>query len=153
MLYEKGKNIIKNKYVYVLVIVVALGFVFGILRWNDNREKELVDVLEADKIVEIRYGIDDVIIIDIINDEKSIQELLEFFSQYRVKKDGPRNFTSEFPDEQFSFTFEYEDERFTLPTLFERDFVLIENDQYRITNGPIDYKRIEDFLKKINFIE
>lgn len=153
MLYEKGKNIIKNKYVYVLVIVVALGFVFGILRWNDNREKELVDVLEADKIVEIRYGIDDVFIIDIINDEKSIQELLEFFSQYRVKKDGPRNFTSEFPDEQFSFTFEYEDERFTLPTLFERDFVLIENDQYRITNGPIDYKRIEDFLKKINFIE
>ena len=153
MLYKKGKNIIKNKYVYVFVIVVALAFVFGILRWNDYREKELVDVLEADKIVAIQYEMDDVYILDSVIDEKSIQELLEFFSQYKVKKEGPRNFTTKFPDEQFSFTFEYEDERITLPTLFERDVVLIEYDQYKITNGPIDYKWIENFMKENKYSE
>ncbi|MBO0603387.1 hypothetical protein I2483_17100 [Sporosarcina sp. E16_3] len=144
---------IKNKYIYLFAIILIIVLLFIIIRWNDYREKELVDVMDAEDIVEVLYrnlpleshgGEFD----RSISDSESIQELVDFFSQYRVKKVGLRNFTTKYPNEQFIFKLEYADKRITIDSLIEKDVVLLINDQYEITNGPFDYKWIEDFIER-----
>jgi hypothetical protein len=144
---------IEKKYVYLLGIILVIALLFIIFRWNDYREKELVDVLDAGEIEEVLYRKlplenDMVDFNRTIKNPESIQELVDFFSQYKVKKIGIRNFTSKYPDEQFIFQLEYADGRITIPSLIERDIVLVNEEQYTITNGPIDYKWIEDFVEK-----
>lgn len=140
-----------KKRTYLLLTVVIIGGLFGFMRWDEYREKDLVEAIEVEEIVEIRYGHDDNMTFDkILNDEQSIQDLVSFFSDYRVKKEGSRDFTSEHPGEQFIIHLEYEDERITIPILIERNVILIELDQYRIINGPIDSEWMEEFLEKQN---
>ncbi|MFJ7677093.1 hypothetical protein ACIQXQ_03490 [Peribacillus sp. NPDC097198] len=141
------------RYVYLMAIILVVALLFIVIRWNDYREKELVDVLDAGEIEEVLYRKlpleNDVVDFNrTVNNPESIQELVDFFSQYKVKKIGIRNFTSKYPDEQFIFQLEYADERITIPSLIERDVVLVDEEQYIITNGPIDYKWIEDFIEK-----
>lgn len=140
----------KTKHKYSLLVVVVLVVIFSLMRWNDYREKALIEVLDGDKIEEIHYGKDASMTTfdQVIKDEESIKELVTFFSQYRVEKEGRRDFTSEFPEEQVVLQFQYEDERITLPTLIERDVILIEHDQYTIVNGPVDYKWIKTFFEE-----
>jgi hypothetical protein len=83
-----------------------------------------------------------------ITDGASLQELMNFLSQYKVKKVGARDFVSEYPDEQFQFQFEYEDERTTMPSLIERNILLHDQYQYEITNGPVDYGWLREFLEQ-----
>ena len=144
---------IKNKYIYLLAIIFIIVLLFITMRWNDYREKELVDVMDAGDIVEVLYRS---LLFESnlsefdrsISDSESIQELVDFFSQYRVKKVGLRNFSTKYPNEQFIFKFEYADNRITIDSLIEKDVVLLVNNQYKITNGPFDYKWIEDFIKR-----
>lgn len=123
-----------------------------IFRWNDYREKKLVDVLDGEEIEKILFNeppFDEEIAFNrTVSDPDSIEEFVNFLKQYNVKKVGTRNFSSKYPNEQFHFQLEYKDERISLPTLMERDTVLAEHDQYVVTNGPIDYKWIEGFKDK-----
>lgn len=132
------------------MIIIALFFT--IFRWNDYREKELVDVLDGEEIDKVMFNespFDNRLAFNrTISDTDSIQEFVDFLSQYQVKKIGTRDFSSKYPNEQFSFQTEYKDERLTLPSLIERNTVLVDHEQYVITNGPIDYKWIEDFKDK-----
>lgn len=143
---------IKNKFAYLILSIVFFTLFFSFFRWNDYRQKELVDVLDSEKITEIRFNVlpldASVIYNTVVTDEESIQELMEFFSQYHIKKQGRRDFTSKHPEEQFTFQIGYHDKRITLPSLIERAVVLIEDDQYILTNGPIDYTWIENFKDK-----
>lgn len=123
------------------------------MRWNDYREKELVDAMDAGDIVEVLYRSSqfesNLSEFDrSISDSESIQELVDFFSQYRVKKVGLRNFSTKYPNEQFIFKLEYADNRITIDSLIEKDVVLLVNNQYEITNGPFDNKWIEDFIER-----
>ncbi|WP_424237578.1 hypothetical protein [Bhargavaea ginsengi] len=137
----------RYKYVYLTLFVVALLLVF--MRWNDYREKDLVDVLKAEEIEEILYSLDDGSLLDEkVKNQESIQEWINFLSHYRVKKEGPKNFTTKYPHEQFSFQLVYEDGRSTLPSLIEGDVLLLDHDQYTITNGPVDYDWIERFVSE-----
>jgi len=137
---------VKKKFTYFILAVVIVGGIFGLMRWEEYREKNLADVLEAEKIVEVRYGKGYTVeLSDVVNDDASLEEFTDFLSQYRVIKEGPRDFTSQYPEEQYTLQLEYEDERITIPILIERDILLIEMDQYRVTNGPIDSKWIEEF--------
>ena len=144
---------IKKKYVYLLVIIGVIILFVMINRWNDYREKKLVDVLDAEKIEDVLYRelsfedeFDDNEFNRTISNSDSLQELVEFLSQYKVKKIGPRNFTSIYPDEQFSFEFQYVDNRNTMSSLI--DVALIGFNQYIITNGPFDYEWIVDFIER-----
>lgn len=144
--------IIKKKYVYVLLLIVAVGLVLAIMRWNDYREKELVDVLDWEDIEEFVYlepnpdGPLHYEEIPVAVPEK-MEELKDFLSQYQVKKIGYRQFTTEHPDEQFHFQPTYADERITIPSMIEWDVLLIDDYQYTITNGPVDYGWVEDFFE------
>ena len=138
---------------YLFSSIILCLLIFSIVRWNDYREKELVDVLDADEIEKILYNKlpieDDMVAYNrTLSEQAAIDELIEFFSQYKVKKTGPRNFTSKYPDEQFVFDAEYKDGRITIPTLIERDIALIDMDQYGITNGPIDYTWLAEFMER-----
>lgn len=136
----------KKKSIYLLLAVVIAGGIFGLRRWDEYREKDLVDVLEAEAIVAFRYGKEGTAdLSEAVNDDQSLEEFTDFLNRYRVKKEGPRDFTSQYPKEQHTFQLEYEDQRISIPILIERDIILIEMDQYRVTNGPIDSEWIEEF--------
>ncbi|MFD1030778.1 hypothetical protein [Metaplanococcus flavidus] len=109
---------IKKKYGYLLALIIIGLLVFSFLRWNDYREKDLVEVLDAEEIVEFRFadGTEEYVDLEfngIVTDQESLQELTNFFSEYRVKKEGERNFETKYPDEQFNFLTSYEDDRIT----------------------------------------
>lgn len=148
-------NIIKKKNRYVVALIIVGGLIFSFMRWNDYREKDLVEVIDAEEIVEFHFadrteeyhGVD---FNGKVTDPKSLQELADFFSQYRVKKEGGRNFSTKVPEEQFSFQVFYEDERITIPSLIERDILLFDMDQYTIVNGPVDYAWLEGFMERHN---
>ncbi len=146
---------INKKYVSLISIIIVGVIIFAVVRWNDYREKDLVEVLDAEQIVEIHYTDRDKENLDVpfnsqLNDQESIDELIGFLSQYRVKKEGGRDFETEYPEEQFSFEVFYDDERITISSLIERDVLLFEMDQYNIVNGPVDYARLLEFMDRQN---
>ncbi|HSJ39144.1 MAG TPA: hypothetical protein VK945_13130 [Planococcus sp. (in: firmicutes)] len=144
-------TIIEKKHWYLLALILVAGILLIGVRWDDYREKNLVDVIDAEEIIAVLYSEDDPMVLDQeISDKESIQELIDFFAQYRVEKEGPLNFTSKHTSEQFSFQFIYADERITTPSLIERDVFLINQEQYTITNGPADYKWFENFIDEQN---
>lgn len=139
----------KKTYVYVLLTGLVFVLLISSYKWNGYRERALVDVLEAGKITEIHFNVppfdDSIIYNTAVKDEESIQELIAFFSRYQVQKKGNENFSSKYPKEQFIFLLRYNDLRMNIPYLIERDVVIVNEDHYTITNGPIDYEWIETF--------
>ncbi|QMT18043.1 hypothetical protein H1Q58_03210 [Planococcus maritimus] len=124
-----------------------------IFRWNEYREKDMVEVLDAEAVEQIFYTKlpledEEVYFNHSIDNPAAIQEFTDFLGQYKVKKIGVRDFSSSYPDEQFSFDLVYTDERNTIPSLIERNILLNEHDQYEITNGPVDYQWLQEFLEK-----
>jgi hypothetical protein len=145
--------IIRKKYGYVVALVLIAGLVMSIVRWNDYREKGLVDAIDADELTGIIYlernPDADLLYNEVpIEDPESIEEFIEFLGQYKVQKVGTRNFYSEYPDEQFNFQLEYEDERIMIQSTIERDVLLNGDSQYTITNGPVDYGWIVRFFEE-----
>lgn len=143
----------KRKAGSLLVLILVIGIVLLVVRWNDYREKNLVDVLEAEEIEQFIYlepNTETAVLFQetAFEDPETIKEVMDFFGQYKVKKEGGSNFSTRYPDEQFHFILEYTDERITVPSMIERDVLLFHNNQYTITNGPVDYRWIEAFLAK-----
>ncbi|MBT2640517.1 hypothetical protein [Bacillus sp. ISL-39] len=143
----------KKKNFYILSIAILILLMYGVAKWVDYREKNLVDLLDSTNIEKVYYKQlplkDDMAAYNRqIRDKASIQELIHFLSQYNVKKVGDRDFISKYPDEQFQFQLEYKDERITMPSLIEKEILLHDLYQYDITNGPVDYEWLERFLEK-----
>lgn len=141
----------KKKNLSILSVAILLFLMYGVMNWHAYREKNMIDVLDTTHIEKIyvkHLPIKDGMAYNRqITDKASLQDLIDFLSQYKVKKVGDRDFVSEYPDEQFQFLPYYEDERITLPSLIERDVLLHDHYQYEITNGPIDDEWLEDFIK------
>ena len=143
----------KRKVGSLLVLILVIGIVLLVMRWNDYREKDLVDVLDAEEIKQFIYlepNTETAVLFQetVFEDPETIKEVMDFLGQYKVKKEGGRNFSTRYPDEQFHFRLEYTDERITVPSMIERDVLLFHNDRYAITNGPVDYSWIEAFSAK-----
>ena len=144
--------IIKKKYGYLLALILVVGLVMVFMRWNEYREKELVDVVDWEDLEEFVYletTEDSPLLFDEtpINDPEAMKELLDFFGQYKVKKLQDEHFSAKYPDEQFHFRLTYTDERITVPSMIERDVLLFHLEEYTITNGPVDYAWLEDFFE------
>lgn len=134
------------------MLLLVVGLVLAFLRWNDYREKELVDVLDWEDIEEFVYletTADSPLLFDEtpIEDSEKTEELMAFFSQYKVKKLKETLFSPEYPNEQFHFQVNYRDERITVPSLIERNALQFNLDNYTITNGPVDYAWLQDFFE------
>lgn len=143
----------KKENFYILSILIFILLIYGVTRWIDYREKNLADLLDTSNIEKIYYNqlpkMDERAAYNRqLTDDQSIQELISFLNQYKVKKIGDRDFVSEYPDEQFQFQLDYEDDRVTMPSLIERNVLLNEMYQYEITNGPVDYEWLEEFLER-----
>ena len=147
----KGEGLKKrNLFIFSFAIIILL--IYGAAKWDDYREKNLTDLLDAANIEKIYYNKlplkdERAAYNHQITDKASIQELLDFLGQYKVKKVGGRDFISKYPDEQFQFQLEYKDDRITMPSLIERDLLLHDMYQYEITNGPMDNEWLAKFLE------
>lgn len=140
-----------RKYFYFLSVLI-IGITL-LARWDEYREKNLTEVLDSHQIEKVFYTklpieSDRRLYNREIADEAAILELFSFLSQYKVAKIGDRNFYTEYPDEQFQFQLVYKDDRITMPSLIERDVLLNDMFQYEITNGPVDYEWLEEFLER-----
>ncbi|WP_033543646.1 hypothetical protein [Planococcus sp. CAU13] len=143
----------KRKVGSLLVLILVVGIVLLVMRWNDYREKDLVDVLNGEEIEQFIYlepNTETAVHFQqtAFEDPETIKEVVDFLGQYKVKKEEESNFSTRYPDEQFHFMLKYTDERITVPSMIERDVLLFHNNQYTITNGPVDYSWIEAFLAK-----
>ncbi|MGD7045711.1 hypothetical protein [Jeotgalibacillus proteolyticus] len=143
------------KRISFIILISGILLFLLINRWVDYKAKELTDVLHAEDIIDVSYtyvpqGSDQFENKELGNPQ-ALKELLEFLSQYQVKKTGLRDFESQYPDEQLNLHFIYEDGIPTYSSLFERDVVLVvltgEN-QYKVINGPLDQEWVEEFKKK-----
>lgn len=136
----------------ILSVAILIFLIYGVARWNDYREKNLTDLLDSAYIEKVYFKHlpikDEVTYNRQITDDASLQELMNFLSQYKVKKVGDRDFVSEYPDEQIQFQLEYQDHSVTMPSLIERDILLHEMSQYEITNGPVDHEWLREFLEE-----
>lgn len=81
---------IKLKFVYLITITLVALLAYTSIRLNDYRVKELVDVVDAEEIVEVfnrKSPLDDAALFNrSVSKPESIQELIEFLHQYKVKK-------------------------------------------------------------------
>jgi hypothetical protein len=136
----------------ILSVAIIIFLIYGVAKWNDYREKNLTDLLDPAHIETVYFKHlpikDDMAYNRQITEDDSLQELMNFFSQYKVKKVGDCDFVSEYPDEQFQFQLEYKDDRTTMPSLIERDILLHDQYQYEITNGPVDHEWLKGFLER-----
>ncbi|WNF24965.1 hypothetical protein [Mesobacillus jeotgali] len=138
----------------ILSVAILIFFIYGVSKWSDYREKNLTDVLDSAHIEKVSFKHlplkDDMGNYNRqITDDATLQELMNFLSQYKVQKVGDRDFVSEYPDEQFQFQLEYQDNSVTMPSLIERNILLHEMSQYEITNGPVDHEWLRGFLKEV----
>ena len=137
----------------ILSVAILILFIYGVAKWNDYREKNMTVVLDSAHIKKVYFKRlpikDDMAYNRQITEEASLQELMNFFSQYQVKKVGDRDFVSEYPDEQFQFQLNYEDESTTMPSLIEQNILLHDQYQYEITNGPVDHEWLREFLEEV----
>ncbi len=149
---KKAISIAKQIALLAALASVILVFVMG-FRWNEYREKQLADVLDAGKIEEVLYinpskEVAAFQFNEKLNDIQAIDELIGFFSRYGVKKTGEAAFSPEHPSEQFIFQLEYTDGRRTMHSMIEKETVLLGGEQYEILNGPVDYDWLQDFIAK-----
>lgn len=143
----------KKKSFYIFSIAILILLIYGIAKWDDYREKNLTDLLDSAYIEKVYFkhlplNEDMAGYNRQITDDASLQELINFLSQYQVNKVGSSDFVSEYPDEQFQFQLEYKDDRVTTPSLIEREVLLYDQYQFHITNGPVDYEWLERFLEE-----
>lgn len=150
-----GMRIIKRRIASLFVLILVVGLVLLFMRWNDYREKDLVEVLDTEEIVEFRYldGTEEHVPLEfngIVKDQESLQELMNFFSQYTVKKNKKRQDSSEYPDEFFAFQINYSDDRPSIPSWFERDLLFFNGNYYTVTNRPMDHVWLKNYFEVQN---
>ncbi|CAM3800800.1 hypothetical protein [Mesobacillus thioparans] len=82
----------KKRNFYILTVAILISLTYGVSIWNNYREKNLTDVLDSAHIEKVYFKHlpikDDMAYNRQITDDDSLQELMDFLSQYKVKKAG-----------------------------------------------------------------
>ncbi len=135
----------RAKIFFTLVFVAAT--IFGIHYWNEYKEKPLEAILE-------KYSYPKEIVIgpdmdSKIKDTQTVNEMIDFLSQYKVKK------TKSEAEHILSDPYElwWKNEKGLLGPaqvmiVIERNEIFINMDHYRVLNGPVDVERVKEFTSK-----
>ncbi|MFF2755278.1 hypothetical protein ACFVR1_16180 [Psychrobacillus sp. NPDC058041] len=144
----------KNK-VYLILIIAGIAF-FSFKYWNDYRERALDDLIRLKKSDFIGFSFTNSVVP--IPDEQAdgwrtedlepVDELLNFLSQYRVKRQRENFFDPNYEGKRFSFTIHHGKSNPTMVTV-EEDYVHIySGDYYKVVNGPIDTDWLNAYYEK-----
>lgn len=138
-------------------LILALTIFFSLKTFNDYRERNLVDLIgykssdyysleftrEGSKITEGHF-------FDwFTKDKEPTNELLEFLSQYRVKKINEEKVTANLNNEErVEFYISHSKANPAIIWIRENDVHILVGNYYKVVNGPIDMEWIKNYNEK-----
>ncbi|MFJ7934523.1 hypothetical protein [Sporosarcina sp. NPDC096371] len=142
------KVVKKEIIVYLIVGIFAAGFLFS--KYNEYREKNLGDLYayheSSFESLEFEYiGHDPWS----ANEKQPMEELMEFLSQYQVKKMKDSEWDSNLSGEKGFWAYtRYGKDRLEMVSIFGDRLIFASDGYYKVINGPVDMNWIESFNKE-----
>lgn len=133
------------------VVIIAIIMFLSLYFYNENREKDLTEVMNyrsSDfESINFKFQAHDDWSDD---DEDSARELIDFLSQYRVKKMNDSWWDGDVSKETgFELTIHATENIPLMGSIFgERLLDYTTGDAYKVVNGPIDMEWIERYNEK-----
>lgn len=138
------------KYHMIGVIGVVLLFSWNV--YDDNREKGLVELFtyQASSFEVMEFGFSDWR----TEETEPVEELMEFLSQYRVKKMKYSEWNSNVSAEKGFHVMIYLKGKTTGASIYENRLLSFNHTfYYKVLNGPIDMEWIEAFKEKYGYVQ
>ncbi|MFD1334780.1 hypothetical protein ACFQ4N_04190 [Oceanobacillus iheyensis] len=125
-----------------LIIIPIIIFSFTV--FNEYKIKSLEELLEYDQssfeAVFVNHQ-------EITEDHQAAEEIVEFLSQYQVKKMNDRDWISDVSKEAgFMIEIRTEDE-IVMTSIYENRLMSLNGDYYKVANGPIEIQWMYDYIK------
>ena len=145
----------KLRYLIIGVVVIALYLSLKVI--TDHRERNLVDLINYKPtdfhslgfIKDIRQVPENKFYEWFTTDNEPTDELMEFLSQYRVKKINEEKFNESLNEvEKFDFTITHLNANPAIVFLYEESAHIAVGNYYEIVNGPTDMEWVRNYHEK-----
>ncbi|MBT2600988.1 MULTISPECIES: hypothetical protein [unclassified Oceanobacillus] len=130
----------------ITVLMFIPIIVFSVSMLNEYKTKSLKELLEYDKssfeAVFVNHQ-------KMTEDHQAVKKMVEFLSQYQVKKINDRDWNSDVSKETgFMIEIRTENE-VVMASIYENQLMSINNngDYYKVVNGPIEIRWVYDYIK------
>lgn len=139
----------KNNFIILVVGILLVFYIYS--KYNEYKEKNLGDLFTYNESsfesLEFEYIGHDAWS---ANEKQPMEELMEFLSQYQVKKMKDSEWDPDLSGEKGFWTIiRYDKERLTMASIHEGRLIF-SNEYYKVVNGPIDMNWVESFNKRYN---
>ena len=152
-----GCKMVSKKVRYIVIGLIALIVFFSLKTFNDYRERNLDDL--------IGYKHRDYYSLGFINDremvpdsrayewftedKEPVEELLEFLSQYRVKRISEEKYNEKVNrDKRFELTITHSKANPSIVWVFENHIHILVGKHYEVVNGQIAMEWINEYNEK-----
>lgn len=129
-----------------LVIVIA----WGVNTWNSNRVKDIGEMIDFNQnefvSMELSYSINGTNGEWSTESAETTKELIDFLSAYKVKKDEGSNLLGDYLEIQINDT----TSKPLLIHITEDKVHYLVGKYYKLLNGPINLKWVEDYINRHN---
>ncbi|WP_339249946.1 hypothetical protein NSQ43_10425 [Sporosarcina sp. FSL W8-0480] len=139
--------VIKIPMTYHMIGVIGVLLFFSWSVYDDHREKGLdeLNTYQEDKFKAMEFNFSDWR----IEEKEPVEELLEFLSQYRVKKMKDSEWNGNVSGEKGFVVMVYLKDKTTGASIYENRILSFnKTSYYKVLNGPIDMEWIEAFEDK-----
>ncbi|MGM7700635.1 hypothetical protein ACSVDE_02855 [Pseudalkalibacillus sp. Hm43] len=145
-----------NKKRFVLIVVVSILTALSIRVYNDYRERDLVDLIPYQPkdflwihFTEDRSKVGDGFFEWESRDQESADELMDFLSQYRVKRIDEDTYNQFLAlEENFETTIYHRQANPAIVHSMENYVHILNGKYYEVVNGPIDIEWIKTYNEK-----
>lgn len=150
----KGGKMMSKKSIYIIIAVIIF---FSLKTFNDYRERNLDDLIsyKHGDFYSLGFTKDREMVPDnradewLTEEKQPVDELMEFLSQYRVKKVSEETFKEKInSEESFEFTITHSKANPSIVWVFENRVHILVGNYYEVKNGPIDMEWIKKYNKK-----
>ncbi len=145
-------EIIKNnKFKLIAGTLIVLIALFTLKSFNDNRERNLADLINVNSsdFVNMRIVIPEG---NMWTEEiQHVDELIQVFSQYQVKKISQNEFQNQHNNKEIFANFEVRIQKKSgaiILDVFETDFIWLNQNFYKVLNGPIEKEKLRTYLEE-----
>lgn len=141
---------------YVFILVFGLILFFSLKTYNDYRVRDLEDLIpyKENDYLSISFTKDRAQTVDSLyewwtDDQQPATELMEFLSQYRVKRISEETYNQFLLEEDsFEFVITHENSNPAIVHALEGHVHILNGKYYEVVNGPINMEWIKAFNQK-----
>ncbi|TYS63532.1 hypothetical protein FZC76_20160 [Sutcliffiella horikoshii] len=146
-----------KKYRYITLGIIAIIVFFSLKTFNDYRQRSLDDLINFNQrdfyslgFIKDRELVPDNRAYEWMTEEKEpVVELMEFLSQYRIKKVSEDTFIEKInSEERFEFTINHSKANPAIVWVLENRVHILVGNYYEVVNGPIDMEWIKEYNNK-----